>query len=471
MVISKKKFLYIVLDLTIVVALLLFLSYLSESVIQNNYIYITVISLLTLSLQLYQMRKMGISLLSVVPAFIILLHLFHFGYYYLQAFGKEEFFIFQNPFLQEMEEKAIMGILILCVIQAFHCGVIIMCSDNSINRYELTIAEGHTSESKNRAAYIAGIVLLFISAPCRLLWDLHAIAESNLNGVYSGITASSGLIDDLQFLFIPAIICIMWGKKNSPRFVKTILIIYILAAIYVMSASGARRQYITGIFALIITYYQLFYFRKNKKINILSILLFGALCLVLFNTIFLIREYRHTSLGIMYLLSNHFNDFFSLNFVWETLAEFGITVESTEYAMEYFPSTIPWQFGMTYLASIVYIVPLGWLIKLNASVGSLIYAVSGRAVGGSAITDLYANFGWFSILAAPFAGILLSKLESINSNSDDLITLYGLSTSSLVLSYARGGFLEILRPIIYSIIVIYVVTSYILKSKKKRYYR
>ena len=467
MLISKKKFIYLTLDVLIIVGLLFFLSCFSQNTIQNNYFYITLLSLLTLLIQLYQMKKIGISMLSVIPIFIILLHLFHFGYYYVQAFGKEEFFIFQNPFLQGMEEKAIMGIFILCVIQAFHCGVIITCSEDPTIKHELRFAEGHAEENKNRAAYMAGIALLLISAPCRLIWDIRAIAESILNGVYGGITASSGLLDDLQFLFIPAIICIMWGKKNSPKFVKIILVIYTLAAVYVMSASGARRQYITGIFALIIAYYQLFYIGKNKKVNILSILVFGVLCLILFNTLFLIREYRHTSLGIMYLLSNHFNEFFSLDFVWETLAEFGITVESTKYAMEYFPNTIPWQYGMTYLASIIYIVPVGWLIKLNASVGGLIYAVSGRAVGGSAITDLYANFGWFAILVAPFAGILLSKLESINSNSNNLITLYGLSTGSLILSYARGGFLEILRPIVYSIIIIYVVTSFILNRSNK----
>lgn len=445
-----------------VLILLLLASYVligNSHYLNNSYKYVTALSLITLIIQLYQTKKAGISNMSVISVFVILLHIFHCGNFYVKAFGKEEFFIFGEWFSSDLECKTQMGLCVVCMIQAIHIGVLTYLHSLRNKNIEYKFVRKYSDKQKEKALWFVGWILLAITTPFRLMWDYNAILESAMYGEYSGVTAANGLADDLQVLFIPSLICIMCGKKSNKRFNQVVMVIYIIGAVFVMTASGARRQYITGIFAILIYYYNTFMKQSKKKKNLFAYGIYFVLAMVMFNLLYLIRAYRKVSLGIVAIVINNFGELFSLNFIWETIAEFGITGNALVYAIDYLPEVFPYQYGKTFLFSTIYILPVGWLVKLQASVGAMLFKYTGNAVGGSVLTDLFANWGWFSCFAAIVMGYLIAALSNLNGNGKEIKSVVGYATGSIILSYARGGTLETLRPIVTFIFIVYFLSK------------
>lgn len=413
------------------------------------YIYITAASFITLVIQVYQMKKAGLPIVGIVCIFIILVHIFHFGNYYIKALGKEEFFLFENWWEEGIFEKARMGLYALMAVQGLHIGILInkvRVKNMAGYKYE----KEYTEDQKAAAIRFVGGALLLISAPFRLMWDYRAITANT--GIYQGVATSGGLIDDLQVLFIPALICFMYGNMKNKKFNKVLFFVYIIGAVFVMTSSGARRQYITGIVAMFVFYYNT-YMKGQKKKNIFTYILLGLSGVVLLNILYLIRSYRKTALGVGTIIFEHIDELFSLNFIWETIAEFGITGNALLYAMRHFPQRIPFQLGRTYLYSAIYIAPVGWIIKLKASVGGMLYSITGNAVGGSVLADLFANFGWYSVFFAIIVGFVIAKISETKGYGIKSAT--GYAVGSIILSYARGGLLETLRPVVIVIVVMY----------------
>lgn len=457
MTITKKSFLILTVDFIVLV----FMVYLKDMLQPNtdSIRCIACISLILLLLHLIQTKCLGIPIISVTSVFIILSHVFNLGYYYLKLFEKEDFFLFGDWFKYDLDTKVNSGMFSIIAVHCVVMGIVIAQDWNMQKSVYTTYEMDESNEAEIIAIRNVGIVLLFITLPCRLYWDYLMIRQSFISGGYVGGVESSGLVGDIQTLFVPAFLCYLYSLKNKKSF-KLWVFSYVGICIVVMMLSGSRRYYVTGI--IIIAIFYLKEYKANKKKNFFKYLLIAYGGIILLNLMTYIRNSRLASSNDAFSISL----LFSLDFLWETFSEFGITGNVSYYACKYFPSLSKFLFGQTYLGAIVYILPIGWLISLKASVGSIIYALSHNAVGGSYIGDLFANWGWFSIPFAILTGLLIGSIcNEVDERSDIKSVVLKYAVGYFVINYVRSSTLEILRGSVYTIILITVLYKFVFLHK------
>lgn len=441
----------------------------STWVINNCYYVITFASLSLMMLSLAQLKKIGAKILSFSGIFLILLHLFCLGNYYVKAFGREEFFLFGDWFRNDIDVKAEAGFFSLCAIEAIFVGMLLYLErEKDVAGADYKRFIRFDSEQKKRIIYITGVILLCITLPCRLYVDYSNILTSSVNGEYAGFSGVVGVIDDIQTLFIPSLICLMYGKRENRGFCRMILILYSIFCIVVMAASGSRRYYVTAIITIVLFYINSRPVIKERRNPIIYILI-ALEAIVILNLMTMIRSYRHTALGINYLVNEHGSDLFSLDFLWESFSEFGLTGNVVYYARKFFPESVSYQLGYTYLASFIYILPIGWFVRLQASIGSILFKLSGAAVGGSIVADLFANWGWFSIIPAILLGNIIARIAfaDANSNQSSVRTAVSYATSYALLNYVRASTSEIMRYTAYTMIAIYFISRFVSSRFRK----
>ena len=441
-------------------------------------LFICVCSGMTLLFQIVSLSHYGTGIINVLTFFFVLNHIFNFGYYYVHLFNKDEFLIlFTNWFSQNFDTKIEAALFSICAIQAMFCGVLIyVYQHKNCSTFDYKISAGLGNQLREKIIFYVGLVMLIISMPCKLYWDIQQIILSSINSEYAGGFSASGLIDDIQVLFIPSLICLISGKKrNKKRFGKVIMLLYLIYSVTVMTMSGARRAYVTGILALFIFYYS-FFNEGKKKHRIIKNVLLIVVAIVCLNFLTLIRDSRHSALGINAIFSGNLSEFLSVDFLWETLAEFGSTGSVIYFSVYFVPQFLNYMYGSMYLSSFIYIFPIGWLIKLNNASGGVVInqlAQSRRmtisSVGGSVLGDLFVNWGWFSIIAAVVLGYLIGKIGYISKQDSKDINLRNVmvySVGIVILNYSRSSTSEILRPIAFIMVGIYFLFFLILQRCK-----
>lgn len=449
--------------------------------IENWTICICILSLFTLLCQFITLKHYKIGIVNIITFFFVFNHIFNFGYYYIHLFKKDDFLIlFTNWFTKKFDVKVNAALFSLCAIQAIFCGVIryiYLQKDRYILDYKIAI--GVKNELKEKIVFVVGILLLIVSMPCKLYWDIQQVMLSEISSEYAGGFSQSGLVDDIQILFLPALICLISGKKNNKKkFAQMVMILYMIYSVLIMTMSGARRAYITGILALFVFYNDFFSSKNHNRYKFLKGIAFVIMAIICLNFLTLIRNSRHSVLGISAIFTGNIGDLFSVDFIWETLAEFGITGSVIYFSVYFVPSLLGYMYGSMYLSSIVYILPIGWLIKLNNASGGIIinklaqsHRMTISSVGGSILGDLYINWGWFSIIAAVILGYLIGKVVYVAKEKSEDINLRNIiaySTGIVILNYARSSTSEILRPICLIFASIYILFSLILHQCKTK---
>ena len=230
--------------------------------------------------------------------------------------------------------------------------------------------------------------------------------------------------------------------------------------VLVMALSGNRRLYITSLVGLVFYFYYEYPWKKHEK---WKIILFGILGITVLNYIELIRKYRFLGLGANFFSAITFSDLFSLNFLWDILAEFGLTSHAIYYDFMYITRFSDLYLGKTFLTAIIYIVPIGFIINVNEQAASIIERLSGSAVGGSMINDLFVNWGWAGLFVAPFVGYFIARLgyRSVERGKISFENIYMFFVFPMILGYARGDIFEVLRPAAYIYILFFLCTKYL----------
>lgn len=464
---NKNKFKMLLVNLVMLISLL-FLLYESTIFkdIKQACVIITCISFFMLTIHIIQLKCMNVSVISVMGFFLMLNHVFNLGFYYLVAFNKEEYFLFGNWFNDDATLKIKVGFFVLATIQSVFIGYLLRWNPNRMKNV------GVFSEEKGRCyekiIRKCSIVILIISTPFRLLSDYNMIAKSEASGMYIGGAVTYGFGDDLQALFIPGLVGLLYSLRKKKKAHNIVFGIYIFSSLLVMSLSGSRRYYITAIIILLVYYFNEVKTGDNrKKIKIFSYIGLIIAVFILLNFATMIRNYRHSG-DILRMMIEHKSELLSLDAIWEAMAEFGITGKCVYYTCYYFPSSIPYQYGKTFLFSLIYILPIGWLIDLKASVGNMIFQLSHNAVGGSLMADMYANFGILSILPAVFLGNIIAKITLSNNDKDFSINkVMGYSVGYFIINYVRSSSLEIFRGCAYTI-ALYGILYLIMRNRNNK---
>lgn len=417
---------------------------------------ITVLSISLLCLHFWELKYIGIKLISVIGAFILGCNFFSFGEFYVCAFGYSDLLVYPTWFNTDFDIKYQTGFYMLAAIDMTVIGIL----------YYFVYSKKHLREKvvhrdlSDLDWVKVGAVFLAIGLPCRLYWDYLNILLGSSANMYSGGAVVSGLLDDFQIFFIPGLICVLHGLRKYKTFSLSVIGLVMAIEVVVMAGSGNRRLYITSLVGLIFYFYYEYPWKRHSK---WKMGLFAGLGMVILNFIELIRKYRFLGLGANFFAAIEFTDLFSLNFIWDSLAEFGLTSHAIYYDFLYFPSASGFYWGKTFLTAIVYIIPMGFIVNVNKQAASIIEKLSGSAVGGSIVNDLFVNWGWTGLMVAPFVGHFIARLSYRKAERGriNFENIYMFFVFPMVLGYARGDIYEVLRPAAYIFILFKLCTRYL----------
>lgn len=417
---------------------------------------ISVLSLGLICLQFKQLKYMNVKLISAIGAFLVGCNLFSFGEFYVCFAGHEDLLVYPTWFSTNMVMKYRTGFYMLAAIQLAFAGVLAYFSfaEKSLK------TKTYVRELTDTQWIKIGAIFLLIGLPCRIYWDYLNIRLGSSSNMYSGGASVSGLLDDFQIFFIPGLICFLHGFRSNKAFVLSCMGLVMVMEVLVMASSGNRRLYITSLVGLVFYYYYEYPWKQHAKWKIIFL---GVLGMVVLNYIELIRKFRFVGLGANFFSAISFTDLFSLNFLWDSLAEFGLTSHAIYYDFLYLTSAADFYYGKTFLTAVIYIAPIGFIINVNKQAASIIERVSGSAVGGSMINDLFVNWGWYGLMFAPFIGYFIARLSyrPVERGKINFENMYMFFVFPMVLGYARGDIYEVLRPATYIFILFYICTKFL----------
>lgn len=431
---------------------------LSEGEVSLEYVsrVISGLSFFLIFIQFYQLKYVNVKLISSVGAFLLGCNIFSFGEFYVCFFGHEDLLVYPTWFSSNLDIKFRTGFYMLAAIQCAFSGIFAYFTFSKRNIKEKTVKYDLT----NRQWVKIGLVFLVVGLPCRLYWDYLNMLLGSSNNMYSGGASVSGLLDDLQVLFIPGLICVLHGLRKKKTLVLSIIGVVMAMEVLVMATSGNRRLYITSLIGLIFYFYYEYPWEKHAK---WKIVLFGFWGIIILNYLELIRKYRFLGLGANFFNAISVSDLFSLDFLWDSLAEFGLTSHAIYYDFLYVTRFADFYLGKTFLTAIVYIIPIGFIINVNKQAASIIERLSGSAVGGSMINDLYINWGWAGLAVAPLVGYFISRLgyRSVERGKISFENIYMFFVFPMILGYARGDIYEVLRPAAYIYMLFALCTRFL----------
>lgn len=428
-----------------------------------TYEIIAILSVISLVYQILFLRIKGFKIYSFQPLFLIMSHLFCFSFMWLVAIGKEEFIFFPTWIYTDQQLKIQTALFCIINIQAVFTGMILIKAQNK--KWYPKIP---TNQRVNML-FRMGVILFFFGLPFKLIYDYFNILNT-ISGGYSAFSMT-GFIDDLQHFLIVGIIFIISSRRYNTKKNFCILLCFLGYCAIVMLFSGDRRYYIIAIIATTLAYKFSTLKDANKKnrkcSNIIKFVLVFFVGLFFLNMTVYIRYNRFSSMGVEQFLNSGM--LFSFDGIWECLGEFGVTLTAVSNALQLVPQELSFQLGASYIKACVYILPIGWLISIpNASIGSTLEELSGSPVGGAYLADLFANFGWYSIIASCILGIILTLLIKQNKENDEVTNAINCALAYILFNYIRSSASEVIRPVAYILIAFWILYKLINKEKLKK---
>jgi hypothetical protein len=199
--------------------------------------------------------------------------------------------------------------------------------------------------------------------------------------------------------------------------------------------------------------------------------IFGIALLNLFNVLRNIRESGLQSLSGF--IATYGPDLFATSSVInQTLYEFGGSVYTVCLALQYIPSYFAYRYGATLLSGVMCLIPLGVFYTdadfyLYGKIAHQLTELGNTTVGASVYEDLYANFGWVSIVMAYLMGRLFFKIFKRNilpNRRYYLAQQFGLFY--VLINLVRASFTEGIRASVWGYFFPLLILTIILRKSK-----
>jgi len=425
--------------------------------------YLSIVSLLITYLFLYVYK---VKIAEFPTVMISLTYLFMFGRVWLNYLGFDSNIYWVLHKLYDPLELQRVGILTVCCTHSLFLGM--MCAYRKNNNVQIEKRE--LEEIDKSSLYSLGIILLLIGIPCRIISDIRSVLATASSGSFTSISASTGMIDDLAFLYVPGLICLMETRTNLRKVIYIILFVYF---IIIMSITGDRRYYVSAIVtfgAYIIQKGSL----RSHKVKPERMLIIILVATVFLNFLEVVRKIRMGNLTSFFnFITNYGVDVFVLdNVIYDVLVEFGISFYSVVSVVSCIPYYFPYQYGMTFLKTIPSVLPVGFLFGnmfSEASPSTYINQFLSRPVGATMFGDLYANFGIFCIAGVFVFGIILGNLfrgEKAKRQGYQCMKYY--TYYYILINLVRCSIFEIFRPMIWCTFIPYCILMLIKRKGVKK---
>lgn len=309
-------------------------------------------------------------------------------------------------------------------------------------------------------------VILIISIPCVCL-NLWNILPSVISGGYSKLYTELNSYSKMgQFLpliagWFPIALLMKYAvnAEENPRVSKRsaiVLWVYIFINLYIGGRSGA----VMMVLAFFIT--KQYLVEPIRKKMIFPVCLAGYVFIGLLNTIAQIR--LQTNRSIMDVFYTFFTSTSSV--IGDFIGELGWSMSSLVWTMDL--SGDVFRKGTSYLFAFTAIIPnLGfWKVHpaaVYSNLGEWMQSALGRTtgLGYTFVAETYANFWWFGLIMMFLFGCIASKLLSginkenakYNIKRTFIIIMF---FSSVLKSFVRSQFSAIMRPLIFTVLLLTV---------------
>lgn len=407
---------------------------------------------------------------------ISLTFFFMFGQHLIYMFGiyPKDMIILTN----RVSAKALYntGILICYSIIALNVGYLF--NTGSVTTGIISNSNIENCERTRISMYKSGLFffcLSLIPTAIELLTNIYltftvGYGERMMNAAYkkSGITNITGIVSGFM---IPSLFALFISRKPKQKWPIIALIIYMI--LYMLS--GSRIHIL--IILVGILYIQNRYFSKLNFKKIFLYIISIVLIMSLFSIISTARKNVGNGSDNFTTIKSSIENSVENNPVISALSEAGYTFEATATVIDNCPNNEPYNYGISYLSGIIYILPNGFtgnyfntIAKSTDDTFKGYINSYGSGIGSSYIAEAYWNFGYFSLLLMIVFGFLLGKLctklnESIEYNN--YATMYIVIYCLVIISfYVRSDTRTFYRNLVWFGLPL----LFLYKQKEKRLY-
>ncbi|MGT2957808.1 O-antigen polysaccharide polymerase Wzy [Streptococcus bovimastitidis] len=404
--------------------------------------------------------------------FVLVSYLFMFGHVFLKVFDLHTSLVWNPGTFFHPNDKLRGALYAILSLDFISLGYFL---NNSFSK-EKNTSHGSdielTKNNINNNMYKVGWIIFIIGLFCSLLNSYIVVTSTFRAGTYTAYAeaaGATGFLDDFAYLIIPGstfILCSRKYKLNSARiFTSIISFLYLVIMVF----SGSRKTQLFSILTILICYRWVYGKHKLKLSTIISTSILGFLFL---NLIYIIREYRtNLSMVIPSFIKSVIHLDFLREIFGETFAETGLSLYSVVSIVKYVPAVFHFEKGLTFVRSILAILPLGGFFPTffkNGFSTALINKYTGIPVGSSLIGDFYWNFGMIgAIIFCLLFGIVLSKVGNMKYKGNYQEPLY-FSFLFVIFICIRAGLMDIARPLAIMTLIPLLIKNLLIRYSKNR---
>lgn len=404
-----NKILLIALYVTIVIIFEL-LVMASDSVPLNL---LALISLILLILSLFIITKSENNILSFRNVFMVLSFVFHLGQVVLILFGYNTVIGYDmRGYTNEYFYSAAVIFTIRVHIFLFFG---MMLGGKAKRKYLINRHNKFNRETCERndlrAIFYTGITLFIIGIIPRLYIDISKVILY-LQGNYLSTTTLyfSGVLVIVAGLTNVGILLMLVGKQTKKKFCRKLISLALIYNVLFM-ITGNRGESVITILMLIYVYYSIVQDLKIKNIIVICFSGYIFLSIITF-----VAETRHlVDRSSVLMFETLIDSLFNKSPITLAIAEFGVTIKTVFYSIEFFPSLERYSYGTNYIKSIFVALPNvgGKIRQLVMSLTYIYYFPNHQVMGGSYIGEMYYAAGNLGVVIAFIIGIILGALNRL----------------------------------------------------------
>lgn len=415
--------------------------------------YIAVIVTVAYICMFYSWKKIS-ERIELYILFLICTYLFYYGRYFLLFLG-------YNKYISGLKDYVSVGFInyvavftLLC-IEVMH--IFYICFSCKKGKEKIIFQRWKSNESAVTIvawgmfciSYFFSIKVLMMNITMTRTYG-YAYA---LQAYYSGYR-----VERFFSNFLPGAFILLVLKYKENKMINKIIYAFLVIYLGLYFLSGSRLQAVLLIFSLVLVYE--YEFRHFDKIRLFKLgILLLALCFLLI-MVSSVRNGIQNSSSVMEAIQS-VKSGAEDNFITKLLSECGFQIYSIAVVVRKCPSTVSYNYGLTYLKGIGQLMPnLFWSQNpfMQESIDTIFaYYLNGGTygIGSSYIAEAYYNFGYFSILMMPLVGYLFARYRNFlnscysHAKRNIMSRYFLLSIPTYVLFYVRSDAVGFLKSIIY----------------------
>lgn len=391
---------------------------------------------------IFKIRK---SILSISSMFMLFLGVFHFGQAWLYVFDAQVDTNISYDIFSLYPVENLFNILLFSLLSYNFISLFLLLFSKN-NATTISLATDFQSEKllyNRKIIFRFGIIFFFILLIPVIIYDYLTItitAQYGHLGLYDYSSTLSTWASANSY-FPLAIIMVLLGCNPQKNAWKYMYYYAIGRCLLLMVLTGMRGSFVIPLLLYIFCKHH--FIKKYKKKHFIII---AIACVLLLSMLSFISYGRgdYSDMDFIEFMKEK-------NLIVQVLSEFGASFTTTVLAYNYTISHgLLW--GKSCLGALSVFVPFsGTLfpgIKEYMSVSGMLnpYSPSGGALGGSFFSEMYINFGFYSLILSPLFAWALSKIENIINNPNkyslfaicnSIYTAYGFWI------YVRGNFVDV----------------------------